>query len=78
MTTTEKAIMTRNINKEKREQKAQLEQRAHAAIVKGCLLAIESDQCSPEQKFEAAKILNDVRKENYGKILRRSDMCISD
>lgn len=62
MTPTEKAIETRQRNKEKRAQKAQNEKRISEAIIKGCLSVLDDESSSVDQRLEASKILNEVRK----------------
>ncbi|MBO5389097.1 MAG: hypothetical protein J6A59_13390 [Lachnospiraceae bacterium] len=62
MTPTQKAVETRQSNKEKRAQKALDEKRISEAIIKGCLLVLDDDSSSVDQRLEASKILNEVRK----------------
>ena len=62
MTPAEKAKETRRKHEEARAQKAQDEKRISEAIVKGCLSVLEDESSSVDQKLEASKILNEVRK----------------
>ena len=55
MTPAQKAVETRQRNKEKRAQKALDE-------IKGCLSVLDDESSSVDQKLEASKILNEVRK----------------
>lgn len=62
MTPAEKAKETRRKNEEARAQKAQEEKRISEAIIKGCLSVLDDESSSVDQKLEASKILNEVRK----------------
>lgn len=62
MTPAQKAVETRQKNKEKRDQKAQREKRITEAMVTGLLSVLEDESSSVDQKLEASKILNEVRK----------------
>ena len=62
MTPAQKAVETRQRNKEKRAQKALDEKRIREAIISGCLSVLEAESSSVDQKLEASKILNEVRK----------------
>lgn len=62
MTPAEKAKETRRKHEEARAQKAQNEKRIREAIIKGCLSVLDDDSSSVDQRLEASKILNEVRK----------------
>ena len=62
MTPAEKAKETRRKHEEARAQKAQDEKRISEAIIKGCLSVLDDESSSVDQKLEASKILNEVRK----------------
>ena len=62
MTPAEKAKETRRKHEEARAQKAQNEKRISEAIIKGCLSVLDDDSSSVDQRLEASKILNEVRK----------------
>ena len=62
MTPAEKAKETRKKHEEARAQKAQNEKRISEAIIKGCLSVLDDESSSVDQKLEASKILNEVRK----------------
>lgn len=62
MTPAEKAKETRRKHEEARAQKAQEEKRISEAIIKGCLSVLDDESSSVDQKLEASKILNEVRK----------------
>ena len=62
MTPAEKAKETRRKHEEARAQKAQNEKRISEAIIKGCLSVLDDESSSVDQKLEASKILNEVRK----------------
>lgn len=62
MTPAEKAKETRRKHEEARAQKAQNEKRIREAIIKGCLSVLDDENSSVDQKLEASKILNEVRK----------------
>jgi hypothetical protein len=62
MTPAEKAKETRRKHEEARAQKAQNEKRIREAIIKGCLSVLDDESSSVDQKLEASKILNEVRK----------------
>ena len=60
MTPAEKAKETRRKHEEARAQKAQNEKRI--SEIKGCLSVLDDESSSVDQKLEASKILNEVRK----------------
>jgi len=62
MTPAEKAKETRRKHEEARAQKAQNEKRISEAIIKGCLSVLDDESSSVDQRLEASKILNEVRK----------------
>lgn len=62
MTPAEKAKETRRKHEEARAQKAQDEKRISEAIIKGCLSVLDDESSSVDQRLEASKILNEVRK----------------
>ena len=62
MTPAEKAKETRRKHEEARAQKAQNEKMIREAIIKGCLSVLEDESSSADQRLEASKILNEVRK----------------
>ena len=62
MTPAEKAKETRRKHEEARAQKAQNEKMIREAIIKGCLSVLEDESSSVDQRLEASKILNEVRK----------------
>lgn len=62
MTPAEKAKETRKKHEEARAQKAQNEKRISEAIIKGCLSVLDDESSSVDQRLEASKILNEVRK----------------
>jgi len=62
MTPAEKAKETRRKHEEARAKKAQDEKRISEAIIKGCLSVLDDESSSVDQKLEASKILNEVRK----------------
>lgn len=62
MTPAEKAKETRRKHEEARAQKAQNEKRIREAIIKGCLSVLDDESSSVDQRLEASKILNEVRK----------------
>ena len=62
MTPAEKAVETRRKNREKQNQKAQLQKRINEAMIKGLLEVLEDQSSSAEQKLEASKILNSLGK----------------
>ena len=62
MTPAQKAVETRQRNKEKRAQKALDEKRISEAIIKGCLSVLDDESSSVDQRLEASKILTEVRK----------------
>lgn len=62
MTPAEKAKETRRKHEEARAQKAKDEKRISEAIIKGCLSVLDDESSSVDQKLEASKILNEVRK----------------
>lgn len=62
MTPAEKAKETRRKHEEARARKAQDEKRISEAIIKGCLSVLDDESSSVDQKLEASKILNEVRK----------------
>lgn len=62
MTPAEKAKETRRKHEEARAQKAQNEKRISEAIIKGCLSVLDDESSSVDQRLEASKILNEVKK----------------
>ena len=62
MTPAEKAKETRRKHEEARAQKAQEKKRISEAIIKGCLSVLDDESSSVDQRLEASKILNEVRK----------------
>ena len=63
MTPAEKAKETRRKHEEERAQKAQEEKRIREAIINSCLEILEDESSGIDQRLEASKILNEVRKE---------------
>ena len=63
MTPAQKAVETRRRHAEARAQKALHEKRMREAIISGCLSVLEDESSSVNQRLEASKILNEVRKE---------------
>ena len=62
MTPAQKAVETRKQHEEARAKKAQEEKRISEAIIRGCLSVLEDESSSTDQRLEASKILNEVRK----------------
>lgn len=60
----EKAVKTRQANKEKRDQKELKKKRIREAMIDGLLEVLEAEKISPEDKLEASKILYELRKEH--------------
>lgn len=61
MTPAQKAVETRQRNKEKRDQKAQAQKRITEAIIKGMLSVLEDESATVAEKLEAGRILSEVR-----------------
>ena len=60
----EKAVKTRQANKEKRDQMELKRKRIREAMIDGLLEVLDAEKIPPKDKLEASKILYELRKEH--------------